>query len=215
MYTPTHFAPPDNESLLAAIEQYSFATLVSTAPDGLVASHLPLLLDRPVRDGTGSVPPTLVGHMARANEQWRAAAGQQVLAIFSGPHAYISPSWYEADKVVPTWNYVAVHAYGTLELMEDAAAAEALLRRTVAQYESARPRPWTLDESPEFVERLTAQIVAFRIPIARLEGKWKLNQNHPLDRRARVVAALTELGDENSLAVARLISCGAKEKEEE
>jgi transcriptional regulator len=211
MYVPAHFAPPNLDAVYAAIERYSFATLVSAA-GGLVASHLPLLLDRPVaRDsvaGTRHGVPgygALLGHMARANSQWREAAGQDVLAIFWGPHAYISPQWYAADKVVPTWNYVAVHAYGRLELIEDPAAAEALLRRTVALYEAPQPRPWTLDEPPEFIERLRAQIVAFRIPIERLEGKWKLNQNHPTERRARVIAALESQGDENSREIARLM----------
>jgi transcriptional regulator len=202
MYIPAHFAAPDDESLLAAIERYSFATLVSPSPTGMVASHLPLLLDRPTSEGG---PSAVLGHMAKANTQWRDAAGQEVLAIFAGPHAYISPSWYEAKSVVPTWNYVAVHAYGRLELIDDPGEAEALLRRTVTLYEAARPQPWALDEPREFVERLAAQIVAFRIPISRLEGKWKLNQNHPAERRAKVVAALLEQGDENSLQIAQLM----------
>jgi len=205
MYIPAHFAAPDEESLLAAMERYSFATLVSHATAGMAASHLPLLLERPVTDGTRSVPATLVGHMARANGQWREAAGQEVLAIFAGPHAYISPTWYESDKVVPTWNYVAVHAYGKLELVEDPASAEAILRRTVGLYEAGQPRPWTLDEPREFVERLTAQIVAFRIPLTRIEGKWKLNQNHPTERREKVIVALEKQGDENSREIARLM----------
>jgi len=210
MYIPAHFAAPDEESLYAAIERYSFATLVSSGQGGMTASHLPLLLERPIpNDVSRSFPTTLLGHMARANSQWREAAGQEVLAIFAGPHAYISPQWYEAEKVVPTWNYVAVHAYGTLELIEDPAESEALIRRTVALYESPRPQPWSLDEPREFVERLTSQIVAFRIPIARLEGKWKLNQNHPAERRQKVIAALEQQGDENSREIASLMKSRA------
>ena len=210
MYTPAHFAPHRNEDLFNAIERYSFATLVSSAVGGMTASHLPLLLDRTAEgDGTRSVPAALLGHMARANPQWREAAGQQVMAIFSGPHAYISPRWYETEKVVPTWNYVAVHAFGELQLIEDPAEAEALLRRTVTYYEASLPRPWTLDEPPEFVQRLTAQIVAFRIPIERLEGKWKLNQNHSVERRVKVVAALLQQDDDNSREIARLMKSGA------
>jgi transcriptional regulator len=200
MYTPAHFAESDLGKLHEAIERYSFATLVSQRGAGPFASHLPLLLDR-----DAGPRGTLVGHMARANPQWQDAAGQLVLAIFAGPHAYISPTWYEADETVPTWNYVAVHAYGRLELIEDHAAAEALLRRTVNLYESALPTPWRLDESPEFVERLVRQIVAFRIPIERLEGKWKLNQNHPHQRRAKVIAELESRQDENSREIARLM----------
>ena len=128
-----------------------------------------------------------------------------MLAIFSGPHAYISPTWYEAGKTVPTWNYVAVHVYGHLELIEDLAEAEAVLRRTIETYEASQPSPWKLEESPEFVTRLTQQIVAFRVPIERIEGKWKLNQNQPQERRAKVVAVLDSRSDENSREIARLM----------
>jgi transcriptional regulator len=203
MYVPASFAPPDAASLFDAIQRYSFALLVSGSGDDLTASHLPLLLDR-----TSGEHGTLLGHMARANSQWRGAAGQPVLAIFSGPHAYISPTWYEAAQVVPTWNYVAVHAYGRLELIEDAAQSEQILRRTVATYEAGMQTPWQLNESPEWTLRLVAQIVAFRIPIDRLEGKWKLNQNHPAERRAKVVAALERQGDESGREIVRLMRAG-------
>ncbi len=184
------------------MEEYSFATLVCGGGESLVASHLPLLLDRDA--GTHG---TLLGHMARANGQWRPAAGQAALAVFSGPHAYISPTWYAAERVVPTWNYVAVHAYGPLHLIEDEAATLALLRRTVDRYESGLPRPWRLEDQPaDFIAGLASQIVAFQIPIERLEGKWKLNQNHSSERRARVVAALEEQGGENAMAIARLMT---------
>ena len=200
MYVPAHFAESDRSKLHDAIEQYSFATLISQNGRESFASHLPLLLDRDAGPGG-----TLIGHMARANPQWLDAAGQQVLAIFSGPHAYISPTWYEAGQTVPTWNYVAVHAYGPLELIEDLAKAEAVLRRTIQTYEASQPAPWQLDESPEFVERLVRQIAAFRIPIARIEGKWKLNQNHPPERRARVITVLESRPDENSRKIAQLM----------
>ena len=200
MYVPAHFAEPDHGKLHEAIERYSFATLVSQSGGEPFASQLPLLLDR-----DSGPSGTLIGHMARANPQWREAAGQEVLAIFSGPHAYISPTWYEAEKVVPTWNYVAVHAYGRLELTEDAAEAEAVLRRTIETYEASQSKSWRLNESREFVSRLTQQIVAFRIPIERIEGKWKLNQNHPPDRRAKVIAVLESRPDENSQEIARLM----------
>jgi transcriptional regulator len=200
MYVPSSFAPPDEASLFDAIERYSFALLVTGGGDELVASHLPLLLDR-----TLGARGTLLGHMARANEQWQSAAGEPALAVFSGPHAYVSPTWYEATQVVPTWNYVAVHAYGRLELIDDPAEAEQLLRRTIDTYEGGMPRSWHLEESPEWTQRLVAQIVAFRIPIERLEGKWKLNQNHPAERREKVMAALERQGDENAREVARMM----------
>jgi len=200
MYVPPHFGVSNLNSLHDAIERYSFAMLVSQSSDGLEASHLPLLLDR-----QAGPQGTLVGHMARANLQWQRAAGQEVLAIFSGPHAYISPRWYEAQGVVPTWNYVAVHAYGRLSLVENAAEVEALLRRTIEAYESSQPNPWRLSEPKDFVERLARQIVAFRIPIERLEGKWKLNQNHPAERREKVAAVLEQRDDDNSKEIAELM----------
>jgi len=200
MYIPAPFAQRDLATLFEAIERYSFATLVSQADGELTASHLPLLLDR-----TSGENGALLGHMARANTQWREAAGQEMLAIFSGPHVYVSPTWYEATQVVPTWNYVAVHAYGRLELIEDQAEVESLLNRMVNVYEAGQSRPWQLNESPEFVDRMLKQIVAFRIPITRLEGKWKLNQNRPAEQRQRVIDVLSQRQDENSQAVADLM----------
>ena len=203
MYTPPHFAETDLGKLHAAIEAYSFATLVSQHDGDITASHLPLLLKRD--GGTSSQYGTLVGHMAKANPQWETAAGQNVLAIFSGPHVYISPTWYEEEKVVPTWNYVAVHAYGRLELVLDSQKKLDILRQTVNVYERNMPVPWTIPETGEFLTRLVDQIVAFQIPLGRLEGKWKLNQNHPLARRQRVIAALRSRPDEASQEIAGLM----------
>ena len=200
MYLPKHFAETDLGRLHAAIDSYSFATLISGADADLVASHLPLLLDRD--EGPFG---TLVGHMARGNEQWRSAVGKPVLTIFAGPHAYISPAWYEASEVVPTWNYIAVHAYGQMTTIEDAAELAAIVGRTVRRYESGRENPWQFDERAEYFQRLIPHIVGFRIPIERLEGKWKLNQNHPRERREKVIRALHERGDENALAIAELM----------
>ena len=200
MYTPSHFAEQDLGKLHEALEAYSFATLVSEQAGEITASHLPLLLQR----GEGELG-TLLGHMARANAQWEAAAGRDVLAIFAGPHTYISPTWYAEEKVVPTWNYVAVHAYGRLELIQEPQEKLDILRQTVNLYEWGMPIPWTIPEPSEFVTRLVDQIVAFRIPLRRLEGKWKLNQNHPPARRQRVIAALRARQDEASQAIAGLM----------
>jgi transcriptional regulator len=203
VYIPPHFAATDHSVLHEAIERYSFALLVSGADEELVASHLPLLLDRDCGPHG-----TLVGHMARANGQWRSAAGQPVLAVFSGPHAYVSPTWYDAERVVPTWNYVAVHAYGRLELIEEREATQDLLRRMVDVYEATLPQSWRLADQPaEFIAGLARQIVAFRVPIERLEGKWKLNQNHPAERRERVIAALTKQGGD-AMEIAELMRGG-------
>ncbi len=200
MYIPAAFAEPDLARLHDFIRQNSFGVLV-TVVDGLpFATHLPFLLEP-----TAGAHGTLVGHMARANPQWREATGQTALAIFSGPHAYISPTWYEAEQVVPTWNYVAVHAYGRVQVIEDESSLLEIVRETVRVYERTMPRPWSFDPSGTFVRRLLGQIVGFRIGVEKIEGKWKLNQNQPLERRKRVVRALQERGDESARALAAMM----------
>jgi transcriptional regulator len=175
--------------------------LISQEGSEPVASHLPLLLD-PNAGPNGR----LIGHMARANSQWRSAAGQSVLVIFAGPHAYISPSWYEADSVVPTWNYAAVHAYGRLRLIENSVAVLGIVRQMVTRYEGSRETPWSLDSQPaEFIERMLAAIVGFEIDIERLEGKWKMSQNQPAERQEKVVRALLESTNPEERQVARIM----------
>jgi transcriptional regulator len=200
MYVPPHFAETDPAKLHDFIEQNGFGLLVSQLGGQPFATHLPFLLDR----ATGPHG-TLVGHLARANPQWREADGQTALAVFSGPHAYVSPTWYESEQVVPTWNYVAVHAYGRLRITEDRDALLQIVRDSVRFYEQAMPRPWSFDDSGTFADRMLKQIVGFRMEIERIEGKWKLNQNHPAERRRKVVRALRERGGENGLAVADLM----------
>src|SRR5207253_6440386 len=138
------------------------------------------------------------GHLARANPQWRDLAGQTALAVFSGPHAYVSPSWYEAENVVPTWNYAAVHACGPVELVEGRDDLLEIVRRSVAVYEAGMPRPWVLNTTGPFVDRMIGQIVGFRLRIDRLEGKWKMSQNHPVERRKKVIRALEAQGGEDA-----------------
>src|SRR5438874_11586145 len=200
MYVPPHFAVSDAARLHDFIEQYSFGLLVSQVGGMPFASHLPFLLDR-----TAGPHGTLVGHLARANPQWREAGGKTALAVFPGPHAYVSPTWYEAGQVVPTWNYVAVHAYGRLELVEDRDALLEIVQRSVRFYEQSLPRPWSFDGSGTFADRMLGQIVGFRIAVERIEGKWKLNQNHPAERRRKVVRALRERSDENARAIAAMM----------
>ena len=200
MYTTLSFAKTDLAVLHRAIAEYSFATVVSGSDSYIEASQLPLLLDR-----TKGLNGTLIGHFARANDQWKSAAGQKVLAIFSGPHSYISPRWYAAPGTVPTWNYIAVHCRGSLEIVDEHDSLLKIVHDFVAYYESSLPEPWSIDARDDAVDSLLKQIVGFRIPIEQIEGKWKLNQNHPRERRERVIAALNERGDENSLAIARLM----------
>ncbi len=203
MYVPSAFAESDTARLHEFIRRHSFGVLTSTSEGGLIASHLPLLLDT---DGDGAGPDgRLLGHMAAANPQWRGLRGE-VLAIFSGPHAYVSPSWYEEGGTVPTWNYVAVHAYGSFHLVADRDGLLDILRRSVQSYEGPRPEPWAFDESAAHVEAMLRSIVGFRIEITRLEGKWKLSQNHPERRRRKVIRVLEARPDEDSRAIARLMS---------
>ncbi len=197
MYIPAAFAETDQKRLHDFIEQYSFGLLVSQVAGQPFATHLPLLLDR--QSGC------LLGHTARANPQVAEADGETVLAVFSGPHAYVSPTWYEAEPAVPTWNYVAVHAYGKLQIIEDVDSLRELVAMTVRRYEQSMPRPWTFDSATLYATRMLGQIIGFRIQIDRIEGKWKLNQNHPVERRTKVIRRLQERGDENSLAIAALI----------
>lgn len=195
MYIPPAFAQADLAVLHDFIDRYSFGLLVSSADGAPFATHLPLLLDR-----SAGPNGSLAGHVAAANPHARLAPGAPVMAVFAGPHAYVSPSWYEAEHVVPTWNYVAVHAYGLFEPIGDAALAE-LLERSAAKYEKSRPAPWAFDSSTNFARKMMNQVVGFRIAVQRLEGKWKLSQNQPAERRARVRDALSQ-GDADARAVA-------------
>lgn len=200
MYTPNSFRQDDSDALFGLIERHSFAALVSEAGGELTASHLPLLVDRAAGD-VGY----LLGHMARANPQWRELAGQDVLAIFSGPHAYVSPTWYGASPMVPTWNYLAVHVYGRFEPIEEDDELLDLLQQTVTKYESPQPRPWTFADDDPYVEKLLKGIVGFRIEIDRIEGKWKLGQNHSAEVRKSAAEQLVKQRDEDSQAIGRLM----------
>jgi transcriptional regulator len=175
--------------------------LVSVADGEPFASHVPFLLDR-----TSGPDGALVGHLALANPQWRHAEGQNVLAVFSGPHAYISPTWYEAQEAVPTWNYVAVHVYGKLLLVRDEVALERILQDFVAYYESSLPRPWQFDSGSDYSRKMMKAVAGFRIEISRIEGKWKLNQNRPQEQREKVALMLQTIGDEDSTAIAALMA---------
>jgi len=199
MYIPASFAETDSATLHEFMREHSFATLVSRNETGIIASHLPLLFQ-----ASGGRMGSLIGHMARANPQSREVRGE-VMALFTGPHAYISPSWYETEGTVPTWNYAAVHAYGTFHLVEDRECLLDILRGTVEYYESPRQAPWTIDETAPNLDQLMRGITGFRIEITRLEGKWKLSQNHPEERRRRVIMALEEQPDEDSQAIAAMM----------
>jgi transcriptional regulator len=200
MFVPPAFAETDVAKLHQFITQNSFGAIVSQVEGLPFATHIPFLLKR-----TASPYGTLVGHFARANPQWQQLPGQTALAIFTGPHAYISPTWYEANDVVPTWNYTAVHAYGRIELIDGGEPLLQIVKDTVQVYEQAMPHPWTFDGTGMFAERLVGQIVGFSMEIEKIEGKFKLNQNHPAERRSKVIQALERQADENSQSVAKLM----------
>ena len=202
MYVPPLFKEDRIDVLHAAIRRTGLATLVTLGTDGLIASHVPMLLDaEPAPYGT------LLGHVARPNPQARGAvSGVQALAIFQGPDAYITPSWYatkrETGKVVPTWNYVAIHAYGPVEFFDDTERLRAIVTRLTDRQESTRAEPWAVTDAPaEFTDVMLKGIVGFALPIARLEGKWKMSQNRPAQDRAGVVDGLQEDGREDVAAL--------------
>jgi len=200
LYTPSAFAEHGIVRIHEFMRDHSFATVVTNAGTSLIASHLPLLLDADV--GPSGV---LLGHMARANPQWRFFEGE-CMTIFHGPHAYISPSLYGEHGTVPTWNYIAVHAYGCLRIVEDREGLLDILRRSVAAYENPRSVPWNFDESGPHVEKLLRAIVGIRIEITRLEGKWKLSQNHTEERRRKVIDGLNASAVGDARAVASMMN---------
>ncbi|SRR5712691_5037995 len=206
MFLPPHFKEDDVARLHDAIRKSGLATLVTYGPEGLDASHIPMLLEtEPQPFGT------LIGHVSRANSQWRSFASDvPALAIFLGPEAYVSPSWYatkrQTGKVVPTWNYVAIHAYGQLQVFHDADRLLDLVTRLTHQQEDRRAQPWAVDDAPaDYVQAQLKGIVGFELPIARLEGKWKVSQNRPAEDHAGVVEGLLTEGEAE---VARLVAEG-------
>ena len=201
MYIPAHFAMSEPAACHDLMRAHAFATLVTTDDTGLpFATHLPLLLD------AGEGPQgTLYGHVARPNEQWRhLEAGRPALAIFNGPHAYVSPRWYAAQPNVPTWNYVAVHASGHARLITEPDAMTALMDRISRTYEGEQ---WTVAGlPPAYMAGMQRGIVGFAIAIERLEGKAKLSQNRNAADRAGAMAGLRAQGDAASQAIADLMA---------
>ena len=191
MYLPPAFREDRLDVLHAALRELAFASLVTHGPEGLDASHVPLhLLPQPAPLGS------LIGHVARANSQWRLAQSPlPALAMFLGPHAYVSPDWYPnkhaTGRDVPTWNYIAVHAHGTLERIDDPGAVRAMLEQLTTQHESGRPRPWHVSDAPaDYIDEQQRHIVGLRLTITRLEGKWKLSQNRAAADREGARAGL-------------------------
>jgi transcriptional regulator len=199
VYLPPHFTETREEILLAHIGRYDFGLLV-TQGDGLIASQVPFLVER--REGKLF----LLGHLARPNPQVAELESGEVLSIFHGPHAYISPSWYGSGPAVPTWNYASVHAYGAARRITDHDWLNDLLRRLSERHEAREATPWRMQDQPApFLSGMMNGIVGFEIAVARLEGKFKLSQNRPAADRPRIIAALEARDDADSRGVARLM----------
>jgi transcriptional regulator len=201
MYIPAHFAA-DADAVEDLLARHGAADLVTLTEDGLLATMLPFAWDR-----SAGQRGALYGHVARNNDQWRRPARGESLAIVRGPDAYVSPSWYAAKaehgRVVPTWNYVAAHVYGTLVVHDDPAWVEDVVRRLTAKHEAARlaspgqQLPWSVDDAPRaFVEGQLRAIVGLELRITRIEAKAKLSQNRPAADVAGVVAGLSARGDQ-------------------
>lgn len=202
VYIPKHFQLKDEERIYDFIEKYSFATLFSQHNGEPYATHLPLTLNQDES--------ALYGHFARPNGQWKDIESQQVLVVFQGPHCYISPSWYETTKAVPTWNYVSIHLYGKMEIIEDQKVIFDSLNDMVKKYESSGS-PYNLgDVDPSFIEGMSKAMVAFKIKITKIEAKAKLSQNHPVDRQQLVIKQLENSSEQNNIQIASLMKNNLK-----
>jgi transcriptional regulator len=200
MYLPKTFEVTDLSTLHEFIETYSFGTLVTVAGEQPIATRLPLILDR-----TSGRQGTLLGHVARANPQWRSFDGdRQCLAMFDGPHAYVSPSWYATSPAVPTWNYATVHVYGIPRPIHDPEQLSALVDRMVGVFEAGMPQPWPGTLPADFKIAMLKAIVGFAIEIDRIEGKFKMGQNRPAEDRIGTVARLENYSDPAARALAQL-----------
>ena len=195
MYLPRHFAEDDVAEMHALMRANPLATLVTHGPDGLDANHIPLLLADAEPHGK------LQGHVARTNSLWQPGrVTGEVLVVFQGDESYISPSGYatkaEHGKVVPTWNYVAVHAYGELKVIDDADWILAQVSALTATHEAALAQPWAVTDAPaDYIDRMLGAIVGIELTLTRLLGKWKVSQNQPAANRASLIAALERAGD--------------------
>ena len=209
MYLPPAFREDRLDIQHAFIRANSFGTLVTMGADGLTANHIPFVIDT-----DASSHGTLRGHLSRANPQWQSLdASQDALVIFQGPESYITPSWYatkaETGKVVPTWNFTAVHVWGRPRVIEDTDWLARQIDGLTAMHESGRARPWSVSDAPaDFVVAQMKGIVGIEIEIVRIEGKWKVSQNRPQADRDGVVRGLSAAGDENSRAMAQLVAAG-------
>ncbi len=202
MYVPPNLVRTDRVEIAAFMQKHSFATIVSHDGQAPFATHVPVLFEEG-EEGHG----TIITHIARANPQWKHFAnGQEVLVIFQGPHAYISPSWYEAKPAVPTWNYAVVHAYGVPRIIDDHDHVVDLLKELVETFEAGRKNRWPGEMPEEFRDKLMSGIVAFEIPVSRLEAKYKLSQGRSEADVKGVIAALSSSADQTERELAAMMA---------
>jgi transcriptional regulator len=197
MYIPKHFNIDEEEVIYDFIEKHGFATLFSQHQGEPYATHLPLMFNKSEN--------ALYGHFARENGQWKDIEKQQVLAVFQGPHCYISPTWYETTKAVPTWNYVSIHLYGKVEIVEDRKVIFDSLNDLVTKYETPDSTYNLNDIEPSFIAGMSKGIVAFRIKITKVEAKAKLSQNHSEERQKLIIKHLEKASQQDNVLIASLM----------
>jgi transcriptional regulator len=198
LYRPAAFASDDQAAIARLFDEHPFATLITAGAGEPQISHLPLL-----RESEPGPHGRLIGHMARANPHWNHFGNGASLAIFHGPHAYVSPSWYAQPAIqVPTWNYAVVHVRGRATIVADRATTLATLQKMVARFESSRPAPWRLQLEGARLDAMVGAIVAFEIEIERIDAKFKLSQNRDEADRRRVASALRSEAYADAIATA-------------
>jgi transcriptional regulator len=201
VYIPTPFLVEDRKVIVAFMQQFDFAAVVSHSDTGFVACHVPVL----IREVGSELH--IVGHVARGNSHWRLMESQaESMVIFQGPHAYVSPTWYAVSPAVPTWNYAVVHAYGAARVREDAAFIAGVVEDLTRRYEDQREHPWSTQAVPrESYEKLLNAVVGFEISVSRCEAKFKLGQNRSAEDRAGTIAGLERESSPKALELAHFM----------
>jgi transcriptional regulator len=199
MYIPKQFKNESQDEIIEFMRHNSFGVLFSQNGDYPTATHLPFI----VKETGESI--TLITHMAKANPQWKTLDGKSALAVFTGPHAYISASWYEEPNTVSTWNYVSAHAQGRVEILTDPQSLKEILKNATDFYEREFAKPWKIEEHEETVDSMLNGIVGILLTIDKLEGKWKLNQHHSKERKEKVITQLKKQHAYDSQEIAQLM----------